>query len=141
MYGWHGIIVLCLGKINDMKILFLFCFIIIANYSVAQTKNDPVSLRDDGLPLVSPRDADLQEGDRIQEDYQQTRQHIPGTINRTDEPEAQPLEYRSPFDPEERVKHFENDTTRVKAKPIMNPSGQEPKVTPDTSSAGGTNAP
>ena len=123
-----------------MRLLLLFCLIIIANHLVAQAKNDPVSLRDDGLPAASPRDADLQDDDQTREDYQPTRQHIPGTINRTDEPEQESLEYRSAFEPEEQGKHFENDTTRVK---IKNPLtiGEEPKVAPDTSGAEGVKPP
>jgi hypothetical protein len=132
-----------------MRLLLLFCFIIITNHLAAQTKNDPLMLRDDGLPVTSPRDSDLQDNDRTREDYQPTRQHIPGTINRTDEPEQQPLEYRSEFEAEEQGKHFENDASRgylldSNGKPIKSPTSiddEVPKVTPDTSGVGGVKAP
>ena len=112
-----------------MRLIVLFCLMFIANHTFSQTKNDPVPLRDDGLPVASPREAGLQDIDRTRDDYQPTRQHIPGTINRTDEPEQQPLEYRSAFEVQESERHFRNDTTRVTVK---DPGpGVDPGVSPN----------
>lgn len=121
-----------------MRLLFLFIFVLTADYSFAQTKTDPVQLRDDGLPAASPRDADPPEAERDRENYQPNRQHIPGTINRT-EPEQQPLEYRSEFEPDENKKHFENDTTRVPVR--TTPISQPPAAPADTSRGGALRTP
>lgn len=79
----------------------------VTRLAFAQT-DEQLQTGNEGLPRVYLGNEEKNNGD----DQRTPRAHIPGTLDRVDDTNVAPLEYRSQFE-KEPSGHFESDTTKV----------------------------